>query len=118
CSHSAQFILQHDRRRAFKLATAQSSAGRALLTDRGLNPEKLETFVLLKEGRTYVRSDAALEIAEELDWPWRMLGTLRIIPRLLRNPLYDVIARNRYRWFGKKDSCMTPTDDIKSRFVE
>ena len=118
CSHSAQFIVRHDRQHAFKLATAQSAAGRALLIESGLDPEKLETFVLLKAGRAYMRSDAALEIARTLNPPWRTLRILRVIPRMLRDPLYDLIARNRYRWFGKKDRCMMPTDDIRSRFIE
>ena len=118
CSHSAQFILRHDRLRAFKLATAQSATGRALLIDRSLDPDELETFVLLKQGRIYVRSDAALEIAKELDWPWRALAVLRVIPRMFRDPLYNVVARNRYRWFGKMDQCMVPTEKIRSRFVE
>ena len=118
CSHSAQFILRHDRLHAFKLATAQSATGRALLIDRSLDPDELETFVLLKQGRIYVRSDAALEIAKELDWPWRALAVLRVIPRMFRDPLYNVVARNRYRWFGKMDQCMVPTEEIRSRFVE
>lgn len=118
CSRSAQFIIRHDSRHVFKLATAQSMAGRTLLLDLGLDPEKLETFVLLKEGRAYLRSDAALAIAKDLDWPWCALKMLRIIPRLLRDPFYNMVARNRYRWFGRKDRCMIPTDDIRSRFIE
>jgi len=118
CSRSVRFILRHDCRRTFKLATAQSTAGRALLSDHGLDPDKLETFVLLKKGEVYVRSDAALEIAKELDWPWRGLRTLRLVPRVCRDPLYNVIARNRYRWFGKKERCLIPTDDIRTRFID
>ena len=118
CTYSAQFILRHDRGRAFKLATAQSATGRTLLVKYGLDPEKLETFVLLKQERIYVRSMAVLEVAKELDWPWRALRVLRVIPRMFRDPLYSIVARNRYRWFGKKDRCMVPSEDIKSRFVE
>jgi predicted DCC family thiol-disulfide oxidoreductase YuxK len=117
-SHSAQFIIRHDRHATFKLATTQSTVGRDLLTRCGMNPDQLETFVLLKDGQVYVRSDAALQIAQELDWPWRVLGAFRFIPRALRDSLYNLVARNRYRWFGKKDRCMVPTDEIRSRFIE
>ncbi len=118
CSHSVQFIIRHDHRHVFNFAAAQSNAGRALVMQIGLNPDKLETVVLLKDGQAYIRSDAALEIAKDLDWPWPALRVLRIIPRFFRNQLYELVARNRYRWFGKKTYCMIPTDDLKSRFIE
>lgn len=118
CSSTARFIIRHDHEARFRLAVAQSAKGRALLAESGVDPDRLETFVLRKDGRIYVRSDAALEIARELGWPWRTFVILRIIPRTLRDGMYDVIARNRYRWFGRKDECMVPTADIKSRFLE
>jgi len=118
CSATARFVIRHDPRARFKFAAAQSARGRALLRESGVDPERLETFVLRKDGRTYVRSDAALEIAKELVWPWRALGVLRIVPRAPRDRIYDLVARNRYRWFGRKDACMVPTEDIESRFLE
>lgn len=118
CSRSVRFILRHDRRGVFKFLPAQSAPGRALLIQCGMNPEQLETFVLVGDGRVYVRSNAALAIAAELDWPWRALRFLRVVPRPLRDSLYSSVARNRYRWFGKRDRCLIPTDDMTSRFVE
>jgi predicted DCC family thiol-disulfide oxidoreductase YuxK len=118
CSASAQFIVRNDRRHAFMLASAQSAAGRQLLVNNGFDPGQLDTFVLLTDGKLFVRSDAALRIAQELDWPWRALALLRMVPRFLRNALYDLVARNRYRWFGKKNQCMIPSAAIKARFLE
>lgn len=117
CSTTAQFVILRDSRSRFMFAAAQSVAGRGLLEECGIDPDRLETFVLRKGGRTYVRSDAALEIAKELDWPWPLLAVLRIVPRIFRDWIYDLVARNRYRWFGKKDACMIPGADIKSRFI-
>jgi len=118
CSRSAHFILRNDRSRVFKLATAQSAIGRQLLADAGIDPDNVETFVLVRAGHAYFRSDAALEVVNKLDWPWRALKILRFIPRALRDPVYRLVARNRYRWFGRKATCMVPTNDIRSRFLE
>ena len=69
-------------------------------------------------GRVLERSDAALAIASALPFPWRMLGVFRIVPRALRDRVYRIVARNRYRWFGRRDACMVPTDEIRSRFLD
>ncbi len=113
CSNSVRFIIRHDRQGVLKFAAAQLATGRALLIQYGMNPQQLETFVLVKAGRVYVRSNAALQIAAERDGPWPALRVLCVIPRPLRDSLYSLVARNRYRWFGKQDRCMIPTDDIK-----
>lgn len=118
CSTTAQFIVRRDAQGRFRFAAAQSAKGRALLIESGVDPDRLETFVLRKDGHIFVRSDAALEIAKELDGLWPVLVVLRMVPRALRDWMYDVVARNRYRWFGKKQECMIPGADIQSRFIE
>ena len=118
CSASVQFIVRHDARGRFRFASAQSAAGREMLREAGLDPDDPASFMLLADGRTWLRSDAALEVARGLAWPWRMLGALRVVPRFVRDPVYDSIARHRYRWFGKRDQCMLPDAGLKARFIE
>ncbi len=117
CSGAVAFILARERDHLIRFAAAQSAAGRELLSEFGLDPEKLATFVFIEGGSAHVRSDAALEVARHLRFPWRALRILRIVPRPLRDFLYDLIARNRYRWFGKRQSCMVPTAELRSRFL-
>jgi predicted DCC family thiol-disulfide oxidoreductase YuxK len=118
CAHSVTFILAHERDSAIRFAAAQSAAGRELLREFGLDPDNVATFVFVKGGTAYVRSDAALEVAQHLRSPWRMLRVLRFVPRRLRDSVYDIIARNRYRWFGKRESCIVPTPELRSRFID
>jgi len=112
-----QFVLRHNRRADLKFAPAQSARGSELLARHGFDPQQLETFVVLVDGRAFVRSAAALEIARHLDWPWRALCGLRLLPRSVRDALYNVIARNRYRWFGRRAQCMVPTAATRARFL-
>lgn len=79
---------------------------------------EMDSIILIKEGNIFVKSDAALGIARHLSGIWPVLYGLRIFPRYLRNVVYDLVANNRYKWFGKKDACMIPTPEIRSRFIE
>ena len=117
CNGSVQFLLRRDRRRRFRFAALQSAAGRALLEQYGLSTQTLETIVVLEGGQARVRSDAALHLARRLPWPWPALAVFRILPRPLRDALYDFVARHRYRWFGRTESCMLPTPDVADRFL-
>ena len=117
CNGSVQFLLRRDRRRRFRFAALQSAAGRALLERHGLPTETLETIVVLEGGRARVRSDAALHLARRLPWPWPVLAAFWILPRPLRDALYGFVARHRYRWFGRTESCMLPTPEVADRFL-
>ena len=117
CNGSVQFLLRRDRRRRFRFAALQSAAGQALLEEYGLPTQILPTIVVLEGGRARVRSDAALHLARRLPWPWPALAVFRILPRPLRDALYDFVARHRYRWFGRTESCMLPTPDVADRFL-
>ena len=117
CNGSVQFLLRRDRRRRFRFAALQSAAGRALLEQYGLSTQTLETIVVLEGGQARVRSDAALHLARRLPWPWPALAVFRILPRPLRDALYTFVARHRYRWFGRTESCMLPTPDVADRFL-
>lgn len=118
CNGAVQFLLRRDRKGRFRFAALQSAAGRALLREHGLDADSLATIVVLERGRARVRSDAALLLARRLPWPWPLLAVFVACPRPLRDALYSWVARNRYRWFGRRESCMLPTADTADRFLE
>jgi predicted DCC family thiol-disulfide oxidoreductase YuxK len=112
-----QFILKHETAPRLKFASVQSAAGSRLMREFGFNPEDAKTFVLVESGRSYTKSEAAIRIASHLRMPWRLTGAIRIFPRALRDWGYDTVARNRYRWFGRRDVCMVPSQAIAARFL-
>ena len=118
CNRTVDFIVRHDRARRFRYGSLQSSAGRTLLEQFNLPADSLESIVLIDERRVYTKSEAALRVARELDGPWRFLTVLRVVPLGVRNCVYDWVARHRYEWFGKKDTCRIPTDAEKQLFLE
>ena len=95
----------------------QSEAGQKLITQYHLSKEDFDSFVLIDDGKVYKKSSAALRVMNKLPWYWKEVQILRIVPPFIRNAIYDFIARNRYKWFGKKDSCMVPTAEVRSRFL-
>jgi predicted DCC family thiol-disulfide oxidoreductase YuxK len=117
CNWSVRFIIKRDPRGQFRFAALQSDAARALLAKAGVDGQAGDTMLLLEDGRLFDRSTAALRIARRLRFPWRLAYGLIILPRPLRDWLYRIIARHRYRWFGKRDVCMVPTPELQSRFV-
>ena len=118
CNSSVDFVLRHDTKKAFLFASLQSDAGKELLEKAGLEESYLDSIVLYSEGSVYVGADAALRIAAKLRFPFNLLTVGRLIPGPLRTMVYNYIARNRYRWFGKQDSCRLPTPEEKERFIE
>ncbi len=118
CAGSVRFILSHERDNELRFAAAQSRAGRELLRRHGFEPETVPSLVVAGAGQVHLRSTAALEIVDHLRPPWRWLCTLRILPRRLRDALYDLVSRNRYRWFGRRDTCLLPTPELASRFLD
>jgi len=117
CNSSILFIIQHDPTAKFKFASLQSEFGKNQMQKFGLDVSELESVMFIKNGKLYQKSNAALEIARHLSGAWPLLYGLKIIPPFLRNSVYNWIARNRYRWFGKKDACMIPTPELKARFI-
>ncbi|HYH81787.1 MAG TPA: thiol-disulfide oxidoreductase DCC family protein [Longimicrobium sp.] len=117
CNHSVQLIIRHDRRGRFRFAALQSDAGQALLARHGLAADVIDTVVLVDGGRAFTRSRAALRIAGGMDAPWPLLRAFAIVPRPLADVVYDFVARNRYRWFGRSDACMLPPPEVRARFL-
>jgi predicted DCC family thiol-disulfide oxidoreductase YuxK len=118
CNGSVQFIIKRDSRRKFRFASLQSSFGKNQLHKFGLSANTLYSIVLIKNATYLQKSNAALEIARDLEGLWPVFYVFKIVPLFLRDWVYDIIAKNRYSWFGKKDSCMIPTQDLKSRFLD
>ncbi len=118
CSGSVQFILKRDPQAKFKFASLQSSFGQTQLEKNGLDKNNLHSIILLKDGKILQRSDAALEIAKQLNGLWPAFYVFKILPRFLRDGIYNWIATNRYTWFGKKDACWLPSPELKSRFID
>lgn len=118
CSGSVQFIVRRDHAEIFKFAPVQSATGRELLIKYGIEPDAVNTFLLVENDEASVRSEAALRIAKRLSWPCRVLTVFRLMPRPLRDAIYDFIASRRYRWFGKREACVVPTPAIRARFLD
>lgn len=118
CNASVQWIVRRDRAARFRFAALQSAAGRAALAATGPLDTQPDSVVLIHEGRRHLRTDAALHIARLLGFPWSLCAIFLLVPRFLRDPAYRLIARHRYRWFGKSESCMVPTPALRARFLD
>lgn len=117
CNGWARFVIARDHRHRIRLATAQSAHGQALLGWAGLPQSDFKTIVLITDDQVYIRSQAMFEIFARLSWAWRWLALGRVIPAALRDWVYDRIAQNRYRWFGRYDASRTPAPDHPERFL-
>jgi predicted DCC family thiol-disulfide oxidoreductase YuxK len=118
CSATVRFVIRRDPRARCRFLPIQSDRGRELYRANGLDPEHPDTLLVLANGKALKRSDAAIAIGRELGFPWSLASLGLVLPRKLRDTLYDFIAVRRYRWFGKNESCLMPTPEIRSRFVE
>jgi predicted DCC family thiol-disulfide oxidoreductase YuxK len=123
CSRLIQFVLTHDRRAVFSFASLQSATGRAMAERSGGDPDELTSFYVVADYRTsharrLARSRAALFVAGELGWPWKGALVMRVLPVASLDWVYDVVARSRYRVFGRHEQCPTPRPEFRSRFVE
>lgn len=117
CDRSVQLILRHDRAERFRFAALQSELGQRLLREHGLKADALDTVVLVHAGRAYTKSRAALRVAGMMDRPWPLLRALLVVPRPVADFVYDRVANNRYRWFGRVDACMLPPPEVRARFL-
>ena len=110
CSRGCGFVSKRDRRGYFRFVPMQLAEGRPLAEQLGINPDRPDSFAFVANGQAYVKSEAVLRIARELPrWQWTWL--FHFIPRVIRDAIYDLVARNRYRWFGRRDACILPNSD-------
>ena len=117
CNTSVNFVIDRDPRAYFKFAALQDEAAQPLFAKYNLSPEYLDSIVLIENGRCYRNSTAALRIARRLKGGWPLFYAFIIVPTPVRDLVYGWIARNRYRWFGKRDSCRLPTPELRARFL-
>jgi predicted DCC family thiol-disulfide oxidoreductase YuxK len=123
CNYAVQFLLKHDRRAAFSFAPLQSPTGKAMLAQWAGESEDLTSFYVVADfrrphARAVKKSDAALFVARQLNWPWKAACGARLLPKAVRDFLYDRIARSRYRIFGRHEQCLIPSDETRTRFVD
>lgn len=118
CNKYVQYVIKHDKQKVFRFAALQSDAGQAILKEHHLSSTDFNSFILLQNNIVYTKSTAALKVAKQLNGIVKILYGFIIVPKFIRNGVYNFIAKNRYRWFGKKESCMIPTSNIQSRFLK
>jgi predicted DCC family thiol-disulfide oxidoreductase YuxK len=117
CSRWVELVLRYDHAGRYRLVSAQSALGRALYVHYGLDPENLETNVLLIEGVALTKAQGSIRLAMGLGFPWPLAGILRVLPRRLADALYDCVARNRFRIFGRRETCYVPSAADRDRFI-
>lgn len=118
CSGSVQFVLKRNEKANVKFASLQSEFGKKLIEQSDLPKDYFGSLVLFKNGKTLAKSDAALQLTKDLSGLWKLAVVFRIVPKFIRDAVYDWIARNRYKWFGKKEVCWVPNPKWQHRFLD
>ena len=119
CNSSVQYVIKHDKKDIFRFVSLQSEVGQKILKHIGISQNSLDSIVLYEPGKAYyLKSNAALQIAKNLGGIFTYSTLFRIIPTSLRDIIYDFVAKNRYKWYGKQNSCMLPTKELRDKFLE
>lgn len=120
CNSSVQYVIKHDKKGMFMFAPLQSKIGKQIREEFSIDTNKVDSIILYNPEKSKInyKSRAALKVASQLGFPTNILSVFLIIPSFISNWVYDYIAKNRYKWYGKKDACMIPTPELKSRFLE
>jgi predicted DCC family thiol-disulfide oxidoreductase YuxK len=116
CNSSVQFIIQRDPKGIYKFASIQSDVGQKLVKEYKV-PTEMDSFIYLEDNKVYFKSTAALKVCRNLKGLWKLAYIFIMVPRPLRDKVYEYIARNRYKWFGKRDTCMIPSPEQRKRFL-
>lgn len=118
CNGAVTWLLERDKRQVLRFGALQSETAMRMLEASGANRDLPDSIVLIDANGVHTRSDAALRIASYLGLPWSLLSVGRVLPRAVRDAIYDWVARNRYRWFGKREACMLPSPGVATRFLD
>lgn len=118
CNGAVQFIIKRDKKEIFRFTSLQSETGQAILQYYQLPTQNFDSFLFLENGKLYSQSTAALKVAQKLSSFWKLLYAGMLIPKPFRDFIYAWVAKNRYRWFGKKVNCMIPSPELKKRFLD
>ncbi len=118
CNGVVQYIIKQDKKDVFRYASLQSDVGQQFLKERGLNAEDFDSFIVFIPGRSYEhKSKAAFEVIKEFGGLWPLLRVFSVLPAKITDFFYDIVAKNRYKWFGKQESCWIPTPELKAKFL-
>ena len=119
CNRTVQFVIKHDKKDEFRFTTLQGEIGKQLVKERHIDTDTVDSIILIEPGIAYyTKSTAALKIGASFGGAWKLLYVLDLIPSSLSDIVYDFVARNRYKWYGKKDACMIPTPELKDKFLD
>jgi len=118
CNGFVQWMIRRDPKQHFYFASLQSDFAKDFLQALGEDSSSLQTVMLYRDGKIYKESDVSLQVASQLGFPWKLAYPIKFIPRIIRDSIYRWIANNRYRWFGKQESCMMPTPELQNRFLD
>ena len=117
CNASVNFVIQRDKNDVFRFAALQSEIGQKYISKFNIDPLDTDSIILIEGDKCYIKSTAALHIAKSMSGGYPLLFGFIIVPRFIRNWVYDYVAKNRYKWYGKKESCMIPTSELKGKFL-
>lgn len=117
CNYWVNFAIKRDRKKKLLFAALQGETAGRILDTYNILPTETSSVILIDNGKMYTQSSASIRISKYLHGGWKLFYALMIVPKFIRDPIYNIIARNRYRWFGKKDKCMIPTPELKERFL-
>lgn len=118
CTGTVQFVIKHDPKHQFRFASLQSEFGQQIMNEFHLPTDELGSFILWEDGKIYTKSSGALRVSKKLNGAWPLLYSFIIVPTFIRDGIYNWIAKNRYKWFGKKEACWVPTPELNSLFIE
>ena len=117
CNAMVNFIIRQDKKNVFLFAALQSEAGAKLLEEYKIDWQSYDSFVVIDDGKAYIKGNAALKLYNKLPWYWKWTQLFWIVPKFIRDWVYSFIAKNRYKWFGKREECMIPTPEVRTRFL-
>ncbi|MGB0788754.1 MAG: thiol-disulfide oxidoreductase DCC family protein [Marinirhabdus sp.] len=117
CNASVNFVIRHDPNDVFRFAALQEGVGQQYIKKHAIDTSKTDSIILIDGERAYVKATAALRIARHLNGAWPLLYSFMILPKPIRNRVYDLVARNRYKWYGKRESCTIPTPELQRKFL-
>jgi len=111
------FIIRQDKKNIFLFAALQSESGKKIMHQYHINWQQSDSFIVIENNKAYMKSNAALRLYNKLPWYWKWVQIFWIVPKFIRDGIYNFIAKNRYTWFGKKEECMLPSKEMKKRFL-
>ena len=118
CNYWVNFAIKRDKKKKLKFTTLQGATANHLLPRYNINPTSLNSVIFIDKGKAYTQSSASLRICKYMDGGWKLFYGFMIIPKFIRDFFYNIIARKRYKWFGKKEECMVPTPELRNRFLD